>query len=107
MNPELKSLSHSSNAISLNYLGAGSVNLLTYVSTIFEVVKIDKILFSTQFYRNSFPVLLKDIIKYCPRIIVSGVFDTELLQHLKEWGVWGVQGDLYKSALLQDASGLI
>ncbi|MGO2145451.1 MAG: hypothetical protein ACTH4K_18125 [Serratia bockelmannii] len=103
-NPVLKSLTHSNNALFLNYLGVDNVR--TGVSTMFEVVKIDETLFSTQFYRNSFPVLLKDIMNYCPRIIVSGVFDTELLQYLRDWGVWGVQGDLYESVLLQDVGTL-
>ncbi|MFY7763659.1 hypothetical protein [Yersinia enterocolitica] len=102
-NVVLKLLSHSNNALFLNYLG----NVKTDVSTFFEAVKIDESYFSTQFYRNSFPVLLKDIMKYCPSIIVSGVFDTELLQYLKEWGVCGVQGDLYESVLLQDVSFFI
>lgn len=104
-NPVLKSLSHSNNALFLNYLGVDNVR--TGVSTMFEVVKIDETLFSTQFYKSSFPVLLKDIMKYCPRIIVSGVFDNEILQYLKEWGVWGVQGELYESVPLQDVSFFI
>ncbi|HDL6992323.1 TPA: EAL domain-containing protein [Yersinia enterocolitica] len=107
-NSDLKSLLHGSNALFLNYLGIGNVNVKTDVSTMFEVVKIDETLFGTQFYRSSFPVLLKDIMKYCPRIIVSGVFDTEILQYLKEWCVWGVQGEeLYESIPLQDVSGLL
>lgn len=101
-NPVLKSLSHSNNALFLNYLGVDNVR--TGVSTMFEVVKIDETLFSTQFYKSSFPVLLKDIMKYCPRIIVSGVFDNEILQYLKECDVWGVQGELYESVPLQDVS---
>ncbi|OCJ22531.1 EAL domain-containing protein [Serratia sp. 14-2641] len=106
-NPVLKSLSNSNNALFLNYLGVGNVNIQTGVSTMFEVVKIDETFFGTQLYRNSFPVLLKDIMKYCPRIIVSCVFDTKLLQYLKEWGVWGVQGELYESVPLQDVSFFI
>lgn len=99
-NPVLKSLSHSNNALFLNYLGVDNVR--TGVSTMFEVVKIDESLFSTQFYKSSFPVLLKDIMKYCPRIIVSGVFDNGILQYLKEWDVWGVQGELFESVPLQN-----
>lgn len=104
INPELKSLSHSGNALFLNYLGIDHVK--PDVSTFFEVIKIDVSYFSTQFYRDSFPVLLKNIIQYCPRVIVSGVFDTELLQYLKECDVWGVQGELYESVPLQDVSTL-
>ncbi|HDF2351971.1 TPA: EAL domain-containing protein [Klebsiella michiganensis] len=103
-NSDLKSHLHGSNALYLNYLGIGSVNVKTDVGTMFEVVKIDETLFGTQFYRSSFPVLLKDIMKYCPRIIVSGVFDNEILQYLKECDVWGVQGELYESVPLQDVS---
>lgn len=91
-NPDLKSLLHGGNALFLNYLSIGNVNVQTGVSTIFEVVKIDKSYFSSQFYRNCFPVVLKNIMKYCPRVIVSGVFDAELLQYLRKWAVWGVQG---------------
>ncbi|WP_439412370.1 EAL domain-containing protein [Enterobacter ludwigii] len=104
-NPDLKSLSHGSNALFLNYLGAGNVNVRTGVSYMFEVVKIDETLFSTQFYKSSFPILLKNIMKYCPKVIVSGVFDAELLQYLR--GVWGVQGDLYESVPLQDVCYLL
>ncbi|WP_447873970.1 EAL domain-containing protein [Serratia fonticola] len=103
-NSDLKSLLHGSNAFFLNYLGIGNVNVKTDVSTMFEVVNIDETLFGTQFYRSSFPVLLKDIMKYCPRIIVSGIFDNEILQYLKEWHIWGVQGELYESVPLQDVS---
>lgn len=103
-NPVLKSLSHSSNALFLNYHGIN--NLKTDVSVFFEAVKIDENYFSAQFFRNSFPVLLKDIIKYCPRVIVSGVFDSELLQYLRDWGVWGVQGALYEPVPLQNVSTL-
>ncbi|CAI1738320.1 EAL domain-containing protein [Serratia proteamaculans] len=104
-NPVLKSLSHSSNALFLNYHGIN--NLKTDVSVFFEAVKIDESYFSAQFFRNSFPVLLKDIIKYCPRVIVSGVFDSELLQYLQDWGVWGVQGELYEPVPLQNVSTLL
>lgn len=104
-NPVLKSLSYSRNALFLNYHGIS--NLKTDISIFFEAVKIDENSFSAQFFRNSFPVLLKDIIKYCPRVIVSGVFGSELLQYLKEWNIWGVQGDLYESVPLQDVSILL
>ena len=103
-NSVLKSLSHGSNTLFLHCLGID--NLKSDISKFYEAVKIDESYFRTQFYRNSFPVLLKDIMNYCPRIIVSGVFDTELLQYLRDWGVWGVQGDLYESVLLQDVGTL-
>ena len=45
--------------------------------------------------------------KYYPRLIVSGEFDNEILQYLKECGVWDVQGELYESVRLQDVSGLL
>lgn len=104
-NPVLKSLSHSSNTLFLNYLGTD--NLKSDVSKFYEVVKIDEIYFSTQFYRKNFPVLLKNVMKYCPRIIVSGVFHSELLQYLKAWGVWAVQGELYEPVLLQNICTLL
>lgn len=86
-NPVLKSLSHSSNALFLNYHGIN--NLKTDVSVFFEAVKIDESYFSAQFFRNSFPVLLKDIIKYCPRVIVSGVLIVNYCSTCKI-GVYGV-----------------
>ncbi|WP_105640258.1 EAL domain-containing protein [Cronobacter dublinensis] len=102
-NPVLKSISHSSNAFFLNYFGVGNVKFS--VNTMFEAVKIDETLFSTQFYKSSFPVLLKNIMKYCPKVIVSGIFDVELLQCLKKWGVWGVQGEIYESVPLHQLLG--
>jgi len=45
--------------------------------------------------------------KYCPRIIISGIFDTELLQYLRDLGVWGVQGELYEPVPLQNVSTLL
>lgn len=97
-NPVLKSLSNRNNALFLNYLG--SVNTINETISGFEVVKIDEIYFSSYFYRSSFPVIIKNIIKYCPKIIVSGVFDAKLLPCLHEWGVWGIQGELYESVPL-------
>ncbi|HDL7535874.1 TPA: hypothetical protein PXN94_002564 [Yersinia enterocolitica] len=97
-NPVLKSLSNRNNALFLNYLG--SVNTINETISGFEVVKIDEIYFSSYFYRSSFPVIIKNIIKYCPKIIVSGVFDAKLLPYLHEWGVWGIQGELYESVPL-------
>ncbi|MBU9808295.1 hypothetical protein J1785_00650 [Rahnella sp. SL6] len=76
-NPALKLLSHGSNTLFLNCLGID--NLKADIIKFYEAVKINETYFSTQFYRNCFPVLLKDIMKYCPKIIVSGIFDTELL----------------------------
>ncbi|HHA1934138.1 TPA: hypothetical protein ACOEP6_002587 [Enterobacter ludwigii] len=104
-NSVLKSLSHGSNTLFLHCHGID--NLKSDISKFYEAVKIDESYFSTQFYRNSFPVLLKDIIKYCPRVIVSGVFDSELLQYLRDWGVWGVQGELYEPVPLQNVSTLL
>lgn len=106
-NPDLKSLLHGSNALFLNYLGIGNMNVQTGVNTMFEVVKIDESLFSTEFYKSSFPVLLKNIMKYCPKVIVSGIFDVELLQYLRDWGVWGVQGELYEPVPLQNVGTLL
>ncbi|EKN4011838.1 TPA: hypothetical protein P0N76_002451 [Yersinia enterocolitica] len=97
-NPVLKSLSNRNNALFLNYLG--SVNTINETISGFEVVKIDEIYFSSYFYRSSFPVIIENIIKYCPKIIVSGVFDAKLLPYLHEWGVWGIQGELYESVPL-------
>ncbi|HGE9141922.1 TPA: hypothetical protein ACGBQ6_004237, partial [Yersinia enterocolitica] len=77
-----------------------SVNTINETISGFEVVKIDEIYFSSYFYRSSFPVIIENIIKYCPKIIVSGVFDAKLLPYLHEWGVWGIQGELYESVPL-------
>lgn len=39
--------------------------------------------------------------------IVSGVFDAELLQYLREWAVWGMQGEVYEPIPLQDVGTLL
>lgn len=97
-NPDLKSLFNRNNALFLNYLG--NVNTRNGAISDFEVVKIDESYFSSHLYRSTFPEIIKNIIKYCPKIIVSGVFDAKLLPYLHEWGVWGIQGDLYESVPL-------
>ncbi|WP_411849044.1 hypothetical protein [Yersinia ruckeri] len=105
--PDLKFLFNRNNSLFFNYLGIGNINIRNGDISGFEVVKIDEGYFSTQFYRSSLPVLISNIKKYCPKIIVSGVFSTELLKYLQEWDIWGVQGELYGPVLLRNVNTFI
>ncbi|MDX7607429.1 EAL domain-containing protein [Klebsiella quasipneumoniae] len=95
--PILKSLCQGVNSLWLDDLGAGNANVASLLEGYFEVVKIDRHFFNEQIDKPTFPLLIKNIKRYCDKIVVEGVESRQYLDLLQEVGIWGVQGYLFKS----------
>ncbi|MFH8133742.1 EAL domain-containing protein [Pantoea osteomyelitidis] len=79
----------------LGDLGTGFANLEALYTGLFDAVKIDKRFFWEQKDKPIFPVLMKNIRRFCPLIIVVGVEDDEDLATLAAVPVYGIQGYRY------------
>ncbi|MEN3958845.1 EAL domain-containing protein, partial [Enterobacter hormaechei subsp. hoffmannii] len=95
--PLLKSLSQGVNGLWLDDLGAGNANVVSLIEGYFEVVKIDRIFFNEQVKKPTFNQLIALIKKHCGKVIIEGIENREHLGILREVGVWGLQGYLFKS----------
>ncbi|MDF2784205.1 MAG: hypothetical protein K0S95_740 [Pantoea eucrina] len=91
----LKSLSDNGNTLFLTGLGAGRATLLT--TKHFHTVKLDRAFYHHEVQKPTFEILIKNIKRFCDRIIVDGVDQRDELALLREINVWGIQGDLYRS----------
>lgn len=86
----------------LDDLGTGFANLEALYTGLFETVKMDKRFFWEQKDKFIFPVLMTNIQRYCPNIIVEGVENKEDLAALESIPLYGLQG-YYFTALEIDA----
>lgn len=76
----------------LDDLGTGFANLEALYTGLFDAVKMDKKFFWEQKDKSIFPVLMKNIQRYCPQIIVEGVENREDLAALEHIPLYGLQG---------------
>lgn len=79
----------------LDDLGTGYANLEALYTGLFEAVKIDKRFFWEQKGKPIFPVLMKNIARFCPLIIVEGVENEADLVALADVPLYGLQGYHY------------
>ncbi|MEZ3499869.1 EAL domain-containing protein [Pantoea sp. KPR_PJ] len=86
----------------LDDLGTGFANLEALYTGLFEAVKIDKRFFWEQKDKSIFPVLMKNIQRYCPQIIVEGVENKEDLAALEHIPLFGLQGYYFSSLALDE-----
>lgn len=86
----------------LDDLGTGFANLEALYTGLFEAVKVDKRFFWEQKDKTIFPVLMKNIQRYCPQIIVEGVENEDDLSALASVPLYGLQG-YYFPAIELDA----
>ncbi|HBL8909497.1 TPA: EAL domain-containing protein [Enterobacter hormaechei] len=106
-NPLLKSLSQGVNGLWLDDLGAGNANVVSLIEGYFEVVKIDRIFFNEQVKKPTFNQLIASIKKHCGKVIIEGIENREHLGILREVGVWGLQGYLFKSVPFKNVDLLL
>lgn len=106
-NPLLKSLKQGSNGLWLDDLGAGHANITCLLDGYFEVAKIDRYFFKEEIQKNTFPLLIKNIRKYCDKIVVEGVENKQYLPVLKEANIWGLQGYLFESKAFHEVESLL
>ncbi|WP_275398784.1 EAL domain-containing protein [Citrobacter portucalensis] len=105
--PLLESLSQGINGLWLDDLGAGNANLISLIEGYFEVVKIDRIFFNEQVKKPTFYQLIASIKKHCDKIIIEGIEDRKSLEILREVGIWGLQGYLFKSIPFKNVDSLV
>ncbi len=106
-NPLLESLKQGVNGLWLDDLGAGNANLTCLFNGYFEVAKIDRYFFKEEVQKNTFPLLIKNIRKYCDKIVVEGVEHKQYLPVLQEAQVWGLQGYLFQSVSFDEVESLL
>lgn len=105
--PLLKSLSQGVNGLWLDDLGAGNANVVSLIEGYFEVVKIDRIFFNEQVKKTTFNQLIASIKKHCDKIIIEGIENREHMGILREVGIWGLQGYLFKSIPFKNVDSLV
>ncbi|HDC4289995.1 MULTISPECIES: EAL domain-containing protein [Enterobacteriaceae] len=105
--PLLKSLSQGVNGLWLDDLGAGNANVVSLMEGYFEVVKVDRIFFNEQVQKPTFYPLIASIQKHCDKVIIEGIEDREHLGILREVGIWGLQGYLFKSVPFKNVDLLL
>lgn len=81
-----------SNAIWLGDLGKGSADVSGLVARRYEAVKLETTFFNDEIVKPTFTILIKNLKKYCERIIVQGLENRRYIPVLQEAGIWGVQG---------------
>ena len=105
--PLLESLSQGVNGLWLDDLGAGNANVVSLIEGYFEVVKIDRIFFNEQVKKPTFHQLIASIKKHCDKIVIEGIEDRKSMEILREVGIWGVQGYLFKSIPFENVDSLV
>ena len=106
-NPLIKGLVEKLNILWLDDLGAGNANMAAVVTQCYEAVKLDRKFYRHEIQKPTFATLIQNIRKYCDRVVVEGIEYIEELPILKEAGVWGVQGYLYKSVPLSRVNSIL
>ncbi|EHF4934372.1 EAL domain-containing protein [Enterobacter hormaechei] len=95
--PILKTLLNVGYRLFLDDLGSGRANVAALTTGCYEAVKIDRAFYREEVQKPTFNVLMKNILKYCPNVIVEGVVQRQELPVLRDAGVTAVQGYLYRS----------
>ncbi|ELE9039845.1 EAL domain-containing protein [Enterobacter cloacae] len=95
--PILRTLLNVGYRLFLDDLGSGRANLAALTTGCYEAVKIDRAFYRQEVQKPTFNVLMKNIMKYCPYVIVEGVEQWQELPVLHDAGVTAVQGYLYRS----------
>lgn len=85
----------------LGDLGSGESNLRALQENLYEAVKIDNVFFKTYSRSRIWPVIIKNIMRYCKLIIIVDVESTEQF-HTLENDIKAVQGGFFKSVRLEN-----
>lgn len=86
----------------LDDLGTGFANLEALYTGLFDAVKIDKRFFWEQKDKSIFPILMANIQRYCPQIIVEGVENKDDLAALEHIPLYGLQGYYFSALEIED-----
>ncbi|QLC82289.1 EAL domain-containing protein [Enterobacter roggenkampii] len=95
--PVLSTLLNVGYRLFLDDLGSGRANVAALTTGCYEAVKLDRAFYRQEVQKPTFNVLMKNIMNYCPYVIVEGVEQRQELPVLRDAGVTAVQGYLYRS----------
>ncbi|HAZ0555792.1 TPA: EAL domain-containing protein [Enterobacter hormaechei] len=105
--PVLKTLLNVGYRLFLDDLGSGRANVAALTTGCYEAVKLDRAFYHQEVQKPTFNVLMKNVMKYCPYVIVEGVEQRQELPVLRDAGVSAVQGYLYRSVPFNNIKTLI
>ncbi|HED6270150.1 TPA: EAL domain-containing protein [Enterobacter sichuanensis] len=105
--PILKTLLNVGYRLFLDDLGSGRANVAALTTGCYEAVKIDRAFYRQEIQKPTFSVLMKNIMQYCPYVIVEGVEQQKELSVLRDSGVTAVQGYLYRSVPFDKVNTLL
>ncbi|EOL8964495.1 EAL domain-containing protein [Cronobacter dublinensis] len=105
--PILRTLLNVGYRLFLDDLGSGQANVAALTTGCYEAVKIDRAFYRQEVQKPTFKVLMKNIMKYCPYVIVEGVEQRQELPLLRDAGVSAVQGYLYRSVNFSKVTSLL
>lgn len=105
--PILNTLLNVGYRLFLDDLGSGRANVAALTTGCYVAVKIDRAFYREEVQKTTFNVLMKNILKYCPYVIVEGVEQRQELPLLRDAGVTAVQGYLYRSVPFDKIHNLI
>ncbi|MEG9744404.1 EAL domain-containing protein [Enterobacter hormaechei] len=105
--PILKTLLNVGYCLFLDDLGSGRANVAALTTGCYEAVKIDRAFYRQEIQKPTFSVLMKNIMQYCPYVIVEGVEQQKELSVLRDSGVTAVQGYLYRSVPFDKVNTLL
>lgn len=105
--PILKTLLNVGYRLFLDDLGSGRANVAALTTGCYEAVKIDRAFYRQEVQKPTFNILMKNIMKYCPYVIVEGVEQRQELPILREAGITAIQGYLYRSVPFDKVNTLL
>ncbi|WP_157859358.1 EAL domain-containing protein [Enterobacter hormaechei] len=105
--PILKTLLNVGYRLFLDDLGSGRANVAALTTGCYEAVKIDRAFYRQEIQKPTFSVLMKNIMQYCPYVIVEGVEQRQELPILREAGITAIQGYLYRSVPFDKVNTLL
>ncbi|ELY6080363.1 MULTISPECIES: EAL domain-containing protein [Enterobacteriaceae] len=105
--PILRTLLNVGYRLFLDDLGSGQANVAALTTGCYEAVKLDRAFYRQEVQKPTFNVLTKNIMKYCPYVIVEGVEQRQELTVLRDAGVTAVQGYLYRSVPFHKVNSLL
>lgn len=105
--PVLKTLLNVGYRLFLDDLGSGRANVAALTTGCYEAVKIDRAFYRQEVQKPTFSLLMKNIMQYCPYVIVEGVEQQIELSVLRDSGVTAVQGYLYRSVPFDKVNTLL
>ncbi|QZN63006.1 EAL domain-containing protein [Shigella flexneri] len=105
--PILRTLLNVGYRLFLDDLGSGQANVAALTTGCYEAVKLDRAFYRQEVQKPTFNVLMKNIMKYCPYVIIEGVEQRQELPTLRDAGVTAVQGYLYRSVNFSKVTSLL